>query len=116
MPRLPVSRRDFLKLSAAGVLGSSASWMPAFANAAASNPQRQRSCILLWMSGGPASIDLFDLKVGHVNGGPFREIATSAPGLKFGEHLPQLAKHGKEIGVVRSMSTKEGDHGRATYY
>jgi hypothetical protein len=116
MSRLPVSRRDFVKLSAAGVLGSSASWLPAFASDAASNGQRKRSCILLWMSGGPATIDLFDLKVGHVNGGPFKEIATAAPGLKFGEHLPKLAKHGKEIAVVRSMSTKEGDHGRATYF
>ena len=116
MSRLPVSRRDFVKLSAAGVLGSSASWLPAFAADTASDSQRKRSCILLWMSGGPATIDLFDLKVGHVNGGPYKEIDTAAPGLKFGEHLPKLAQHGKEIAVVRSMSTKEGDHGRATYF
>ena len=116
MSHLPVSRRDFVKLGAAGVLGSSASWLPAFAADAAANPQRKRSCILLWMSGGPATIDLFDLKVGHENGGPYKEIATAATGLKFGEHLPKLAKHGKEIAVVRSMSTKEGDHGRATYF
>lgn len=43
------------------------------------------------------------------------EIDTTAPGLKIGEHLPKLAKHGKELAVVRSMSTKEGDHNRATY-
>ena len=117
MSRLPLSRRDFLSLNAVGALGASMSgWLPAFAAAAASDPQRKRSCILLWMSGGPATIDLFDLKVGHENGGPFKEIATAAPGLKFGEHLPRLAEHGKEIAVVRSMSTKEGDHGRATYY
>ena len=116
MAQLPLSRRDFFTLSAAGVLGASTSWLPAFASDAATNPQRKRSCILLWMNGGPASIDLFDLKVGHENGGPFKEIATAAPGLKFGEHLPHLAKHGKEIAVVRSMSTKEGDHARATYF
>jgi uncharacterized protein (DUF1501 family) len=116
MAKLPVSRRDFVRLGAAGLLGSSASWMPAFAADAAKNPQRKRSCILLWMNGGPATIDLFDLKVGHDNGGPFQEINTAAPGLKFGEHLPLLARHGKEIAVVRSMSTKEGDHGRATYF
>src|SRR3984885_16250489 len=103
MSRLPVSRRDFVKLSAAGVLGSSVSWLPAFANDAAVNSQRKRSCILLWMNGGPATIDLFDLKVGHENGGPFKEIATSAPGLKFGEHLPKLADNAKNIAVVRSM-------------
>ena len=110
-----VSRRDMLRLSAAGVLGGSASgWLPAFAADAAANPQRRRSCVLLWMNGGPATIDLFDLKPGHANGGSFKEI-EAAPGLKIGEHLPKLAAHGKRLGVVRSMSTKEGDHGRATY-
>ena len=43
-------------------------------------PARKRSCVLLWMSGGPSGIDLFDLKPGHANGGPFREIATNAVG------------------------------------
>ena len=38
------------------------------------------------------------------------------PGLKFGPHLPKLAKQSKDIAVVRSMTSKEGDHGRATYY
>ena len=110
-------RRDWLQFSAAGVLGGSMSgWFSALAASAANSPQRKRSCILLWMNGGPATIDLFDLKVGHENGGPYKEIATAAPGLKFGEHLPQLARHGKDIAVIRSMSTKEGDHARGTYY
>jgi hypothetical protein len=117
MSHLPVSRRDFMRLGALGALGVSASgWLPALASDAAASPHRKRSCILLWMSGGPATIDLFDLKPGHDNGGPYQEIATAAPGLKFGEHLPKLARHGKEIAVVRSMSTKEGDHGRGTYF
>ena len=47
---------------------------PALAADAARNPQRKRSCILLWMNGGPATIDMFDLKPGHANGGPFKEI------------------------------------------
>ena len=89
--------------------------MPAFAAEAARNPQRKRSCILLWMNGGPATIDMWDLKPKHVNGGPYRQI-EAAPGLLIGEHLPRLAKHGKHLAVVRSMSTKEGDHGRGTYY
>ena len=68
-----------------------------------------------WLAGGPATIDLWDLKPGHTNGGPSREIATTAPGLKISQHLPGMARWGKELAVVRSMSTKEGDHGRATY-
>src|SRR5205823_2662454 len=77
--------------------------------------QRKRSCILLWMNGGPSQMDTFDLKPGHANGGPFKEIQTSAPGLKISEHLPKVAKFGDRMAVIRSMSTKEGDHGRATF-
>ena len=117
MATLPISRRDYLKLAAAGVLGAPLSgWLPAFADEAAKNPQRRRSCILLWMAGGPSQMDTFDLKPGHANGGPFKEIATSVPGIKISEHLPQLAKQAKRLAVLRSMSTKEGDHGRATYH
>jgi uncharacterized protein (DUF1501 family) len=114
LPRL--SRRDWLKLSAAGVVASSVSgWLENLADAAAAHPLRKRSCILLWMNGGPSQMDTFDLKPGHRNGGPFKEIATSAPGLKICEHLPKLARFGNKMAVVRSLSTKEGDHGRASY-
>src|SRR5215471_16432204 len=113
-PRL--SRREWLKLSAAGVAACSVSgWMDTFAADAAKHPQRKKAVILLWMNGGPSTIDLFDLKVGHANGGPYKEIQTSAPGLKIGEHLPKVAKFGHKMAVIRSMSTKEGDHGRATF-
>jgi hypothetical protein len=106
------TRRDVLRLLAAG---SVAPWFAPLARAAAADPARKRSCILLWMAGGPATIDLFDLKPGHENGGPFHEIDTAAPGVRIGEHLPKLAEQMKHLAVVRSMSTKEGDHGRATY-
>ncbi len=68
------------------------------------------------MNGGPSQMDTFDLKPGHKNGGPYKEIATTVPGMKFSEHLPRLAKQAKHLAVVRSMSTKEGDHQQATYY
>ena len=45
------------------------------------------------MNGGPAQMDTFDLKPGHENGGPFKEIATAVPGIKISEHLPKIAKH-----------------------
>src|SRR5580693_5825262 len=112
-----LTRREWMKLSAAGVLGGSLSGgLPRLAADAASNPQRKRSCILLWMSGGPSQMDTFDLKPGHANGGPFKEIATSVPGIKIGEHLPKVARHMEHMALVRSMSTKEGDHQRATFY
>ncbi len=113
----PLSRREWLTLSAAGAIGYSMSgWLENLAAAAATNPQRKRSCILLWMAGGPSQMDTFDLKPGHANGGTFKEIATSVPGIKISEHLPKIATHMKDMVLVRSMSTKEADHGRATYY
>jgi hypothetical protein len=114
LPRL--SRREWLTLAAAGIgLGASSSWLQTLAADAARNPQRKRSCILLWMSGGPSQMDTFDLKPGHANGGPFKAIATATPGIQISEHLPQIAKQMDRMVLVRSMSTKEGDHGRATF-
>src|SRR5947209_1797757 len=105
-----LSRRDWLKLSAAGVsLGASSGWLQTLAADAAGNPQRKRSCILLWMSGGPSQMDTFDLKPGHANGGPYKPIATAVPGIQISEHLPKLAKQMDRMVLVRSMSTKEGD-------
>jgi hypothetical protein len=67
------------------------------------------------MSGGPSTIDLWDLKPDHENGGPFRPIDTTAPGLRIGPYLPRLAMQAQHLAVLRGMSTKEGDHGRGTY-
>jgi hypothetical protein len=67
------------------------------------------------MTGGPSQIDTFDMKPGHVNGGEFNEIETAAPGLRISEHLPKLAAMGEQLAVIRSLSTKEGDHGRGTF-
>ncbi len=115
-PPATLTRRDWLKLSAAGVIGYSLSgWLGSLAEAAATNPQRRRSCILLWMNGGPSQMDTFDLKPGHDNGGPFKEIDTKVPGIRISEHLPHVAQHTDRMAIIRSMSTKEADHGRATY-
>jgi hypothetical protein len=111
-----LSRRDWLKLASAGAIGPALSgWFETLVAGAAANPARKRSCILLWMSGGPSQLDTFDLKPGHGNGGPFKEIDTNVPGIRISEHLPQVAKHMNEMALIRSMSTKEADHGRATY-
>ncbi len=111
-----LSRRDWLRLSAAGVLGGSMSgWLEALAADTVKHPGRRRSCILLWMSGGPSQTDTFDLKPGHPNGGPFKETATAVPGIRISEHLPRVARHTDRMVLIRSMKTKEGDHGRATF-
>jgi hypothetical protein len=110
-----LSRRHWLRLAAVG--GASLSgWLDVLAASAAADPQRRRSCILLWMSGGPSQQDTFDLKPGQKNGGPFKEGATSVPGIRISEHLPKVAEQMKRLAVIRSMHTQEGDHGRATYH
>jgi hypothetical protein len=99
-----------------GVAGFSFSgWLESLADDAAASPARRGSCILLWMSGGPSQMDTFDLKPGHANGGPFKEIETSVPGVRISEHLPKLARQMEHVAIVRSMTSREGDHGRATY-
>ena len=111
-----LSRRDALRLASLGVVGWSMSgWLEALATQANGDRRPARSCILLWMNGGPSQLDTFDLKPGHANGGPFKELATTVPGVRFSEHLPKIAQHADQLAIVRSMRTKEADHGRAAY-
>jgi len=110
------SRRRWLQAASLSLAGASASgWFPLLANELAADPNRRRHCVLLWMTGGPSQTDTFDMKPGHANGGEFKEVATKAPGLRFSEHLPKLGQMADRLAVVRSLSTKEGDHGRGTY-
>lgn len=110
------SRREWLGLGLLGLSGSG--WLQRLAEASGQAPSAgataPRRCVLLWMAGGPSQLDTFDPKPGHENGGPFRAIDTAAPGMRFGEHLPKLAKQARQLALVRGMSTKEGDHGRGT--
>ncbi|MBI1248652.1 DUF1501 domain-containing protein [bacterium] len=77
--------------------------------------KRGRSCIMLWMGGGPSTMDLWDLKPGANTGGPFRPISTAGD-VQISEHLPGVAKVMDNLSIVRSMSTREADHGRGRYY
>ena len=109
------SRRDFLKISLASALGVSYSgWLEAMARTV-DPKKRLRSCILLWMNGGPSQTYTFDMKAGTDHGGPFKAIPTAVPGIQISEHLPGIAQHMNDIAIIRSMTSKEGDHGRATY-
>ncbi len=117
MSRMTLTRRDWHTLVSAGVVGYSCSgWLEALANDTANNPERRRACILLWMNGGPSQMDTFDMKPGHANGGQFREIQTAVPGIRISEHLPRLAQQMRDIVLIRSISSREGDHGRGTFY
>jgi len=120
IPMPEATRRKFLQLSAAGVGTAAASgWMGVLADrAAAATPtgKKHKSCILLWMDGGPSHKETFDLKPGTANGGEFKPIKTSASGVEISEHLSKVATHMHEGVIVRGMSTPEGAHPRAKYH
>ena len=112
-----MSRRHFMQ----HVAGASSWLVPAAAltnslQVHADELRRNRkSAILLWMGGGPSSIDLWDLKPSSSNGGQFKPISTSGAG-QICEHLPQVAEQMQHLSIVRSMSTREADHSRGAYY
>ncbi len=114
MSQFDFTRRDFVKLSLASAFGVSYSgWLPRMAQAAEAG-SKHKAFILLWMAGGPTQTDTFDLKVGHPNGGPSKSIETAVSGVHISEHLPGVAKQMKDLAIVRSLTTTEGDHDRAT--
>ncbi|HUG90575.1 MAG TPA: DUF1501 domain-containing protein [Planctomycetaceae bacterium] len=79
---------------------------------------RAKSCILLFMWGGPAHQDTWDLKPeapAEVRG-EFQPIATSVPGVQIGEHLPELARRADRLAIIRSMTHTDVDHTTSTHY
>lgn len=73
------------------------------------------SIIILWMGGGMSHLDTFDPQPGADHGGPFEAIATAAEGIRISEHLPRIAEQFKHLSLIRTMTSNEADHGRATY-
>ncbi len=67
------------------------------------------------MNGGPSHIDTVDPKSGTVSGGSFKAIKSRVAGVEFCEHLPLLAEQADKLAVVRSMTSKEGNHDRGQY-
>jgi uncharacterized protein (DUF1501 family) len=113
-----MSRRHFMNhIAGAAALAAPAT---AFTNSILANAtdlrKRHKAAILLWMGGGPSSMDIWDLKPGAPTGGPFKPIATTADGVQICEHMPQMAKQMHHMAIVRSMSTREADHMRGRYY
>jgi hypothetical protein len=109
-----LNRRHFLKhlagYSAMAVAGSR--FVQGLASAAPALKKNNKSIIILWMSGGPPTIDIWDLKPGQPTGGDFRPIKTSAAGVEICEHMPQVARQMKHLAIIRSLATTEGDHNR----
>lgn len=112
-----MTRRHFVQ----HLIGASAMAIPALTlghsiRAHAQELKKSRkSAIMLWMSGGPSAMDIWDLKPGTNTGGPFRAIRSSGDA-EISEHMPMMAKHMDKMAIIRSMSTREADHNRGRYY
>jgi hypothetical protein len=106
-----VTRREVLQAGAVGALGLTLANVPSRA-AASTNRRREPSCIFLFLSGGPSHFETFDPKPGApVNiRGPYGAIPTKVPGVRISELLPQMAERMDHCALIRSMTSRDGDH------
>jgi hypothetical protein len=111
-----VHRRDFLRLAAAsGAAAGAIGWTDAICRSADDLRKRGMACILLWMGGGPSQFETFNPKPGHENGGETKAISTSVPGIRIAEGLPNVSRVMEHLAIIRSMTSKEGSHPRASF-
>ena len=118
-----VTRRDILRVGSLSALGLGLSHLDRLEAAAcehaATRPARPaKSCILIWLDGGPSHLDTFDVKPdapAEVRG-PLSDIPTSVPGLRFSQCLPRTADIADKITVLRSVTSPLGAHNFAAHY
>jgi hypothetical protein len=110
-----VDRRGFLSQASTAAAGFAATMTglnvlqePALA---AELKKQQKRVILLWLAGGASQMETWDPKPGAVTGGPFRAIKTSVPGVQISELMPQMAQRMQHTCIIRSLNTRNGDHG-----
>jgi hypothetical protein len=113
-------RRDFLQIGSAGLLGLTLpNLLRSEARAAETGKgARAKGVILVWLGGGPATIDMWDNKPEAPEGirGEFKSIDTKAKGIQFSEHLPKMADVADRISVVRSLAHTIPSHGPGTVF
>ena len=122
LPTAAVGRRELLRVGALSILGCAGG--DAFgrrtataATAALPADGWQRQCIFILLQGGASHIDLWDPKpraVAEIRG-PYRPIATAAPGIEFGELMERSATVADKLCVIRSMTHKFSNHIAGTY-
>ncbi|MCW8130818.1 MAG: DUF1501 domain-containing protein [Planctomycetota bacterium] len=111
-----LSRRSFFKTGMFGFMGLGLlDLMKASVLAEGAEVSKCDSVILVWLAGGPSHIDTFDPKPGQATGGPVKAINTSADGIQISEYMPVIARNMKHAALIRSLTSKEGSHERATY-
>lgn len=110
-------RRHFMKHVAVGgaVAASSMSFVSNVYAQASALKKKNKSLIILWMGGGPTTIDLWDMKPDSPNGGSFKPEKTKASGISINPLLKKVGDNFKQLSIVRSLTTSEGDHNRGTF-
>jgi uncharacterized protein (DUF1501 family) len=110
------TRRDWMKTAFLGSTGLGASsWLPYFAQqtqAAEGTTKRPKSCIVLWMDGGPSQTHTFTIPELDPD---YQSIKTSVPGIQISEYLPKLAKNMDDLAIICSMSTGLNNHAPGQY-
>jgi hypothetical protein len=118
-------RRNFLRIGSVATLGLTLPGiLAAEAKAAkkeggsAGSKAKAKSVILVWLAGGPATIDMWDNKPDAPEGirGEFKNIKTKADGIEFAETLPKMAEQADKVTVVRSLYHTIPSHGPATVF
>jgi uncharacterized protein (DUF1501 family) len=113
-----VNRREFLRAGGLSLFGLGLPQMLQARSAAATAAPRAKACILLFMWGGPAQQDTWDMKPSAPAEfrGEFQPIVTSVPGLQVCEHLPRVARRAHRLALIRSMTHNDVDHTSATHF
>ncbi|MCA9141111.1 MAG: DUF1501 domain-containing protein [Planctomycetales bacterium] len=115
-PHAHLSRRTLLGAGAGGAMLSTIANHLAWADATGvTDKARPKNVILLWLEGGPSQLETFDPHPGGPYGGEVKAISTSARDVEIADTLPQVAERMHLGSVVRSVTSKEGDHQRAIY-
>lgn len=114
-PEHAMHRRTFLGTMAAGAgaMAANMSGLNMLTSPALANElkKEQKRVIMLWLAGGASQLETWDPKPGAATGGPFRAIPTSVPGVHISELMPKMAQRMKDTCIIRSLNTKNGDHG-----
>ncbi len=115
------SRRDCLKLGLGGMLGASFTHLlkhQARGSESLAPQAKAKSCILLWMDGGPTHYETFDPKPDAPSEirGEFNPIATRTAGMHFSQHMTRLASLSDKFSIIRSIRHDQGNHGAGNHY
>lgn len=112
-------RREFLRVCGLSLAGLTLPGLIQGRAAAEKSPRsRAKSCIQLFMWGGPSQLETFDLKPNAPDGirGQFQPIATKVPGTRISEHLPRLAGMTGQYAILRSVTHTGTNHGTSAYH